>query len=186
MNGVTLVANDIVFLDWASNGLIVGRISTPVVPEPPEEPGTSTGGARTERFYADDSGAFQAGFGWRTNDVWSSASNIGAWFYGSKIRDTIPDGAAILSATINLPLQEQLGTAPFGRHGADRKPSGTLAITATSALPGRSGEVAIPTSLIDHLKSNAGGLGFALGGRNVWRGTQRDSASGRLTVTYNP
>lgn len=183
MNGLTLAVNDIVYLDWGSGGLVVGRISIPIVPPtPPADPGAGGSETRTERFDAIDSGSYQ-GY-WRTNDVWSSASNYGAWFYGSKIRDTIPDNARIDSASINLLLDKELGAFPFGRHGFDEKPSGPLEIVATSTLPKRNGEVAIPTSLIDHLKANPGGVGFGIGGYNIWRGTQRDGSSGRLTVTF--
>lgn len=184
MNGFAITVNDVVFIDWGSGGLIVGRINTPVIPPEPPAPVPAGTAVRTELFDAIDSGSFQSGFGWRTNDVWSSASNIGAWFYGSKIRDTIPDSAVILSASINLPLQQQLGSAPFGRHSADYKPGGALGIAATSTLSGKSGEIDIPASLIDHLKANPGGLGFDLGGKNIWRGTQRDGGSGRVTVTF--
>lgn len=184
MNGATLAVGDLVFLDWSTAGLIVGRINIPVAPEVPDDPSGPGGGTRTERFYAIDSGSFQSGYGWRTNDVWSSASNIGAWFYGSKIRDTIPDNASIQSASIVLPLRERLGAAPFGRHSAEQKPSGSIAIVSTGSLPNLSGEVSIPTGLIDHLKSNPGGLGFDFGGKNIWTGTQNDGESGRVTVTY--
>lgn len=183
MNGISLVVNDLVFLDWGSAGLIVGKISTPVEPPAPGPPPPTGGGRRTERFEAIDSGSYQNY--WRTNDVWSSASNFGAWFYGSKIRDTIPDNATIISASINLPLDKELGVAPFGRHPFDEKPSGPLTITATSTLDKPwNGETKIPLSLVDHLKANPGGLGFGIGGYNIWRGTQRDGSSGALTVTY--
>lgn len=185
MNGVTLTVGDTVFLDWGSAGLVVGRIASPIVPPKPNlPPPPPSGGQRTEQFYADDSGSYQDGYGWRMNDVSSSSRNQGAWWYGSKIRDTIADDAPIISATINLPLIRELGAAPFGRHATESKPSGPVTIFAASTLPGKSGEVAIPLSLIDHLKANPGGVGFDLGGYNVWRGTQSDGSSGRLTITY--
>lgn len=184
--GVTTAVNDIVLLDWSSGGMIVAVITSPaVVTPPPPSSGPSTR-RYTQDFTARDSGAYQSGYGWRTNEVWSSASNIGAWFYGSKIADTIPDDASIVSAKIYLPAPIRLlGARPFGRHTAASQPSGPVAITNTSTLAGTSGWVPIPTSHLDALKTAPGGLGFGLGGYNVWPGTQDDGASGTLRVVYD-
>lgn len=181
----TPAVNDIVALVWTERGgFISGKFSnTPAAPAPPLPPPVPTGDFDVT-FTALDSGAYQGGYGWRTNEVWSSASNLGAWFYGSKIRDTIPDGAVIKSATIFLPLRQQLGAAPFGRHGSEAKPGGPVTFAGLSTLGSNSGWVAIPTSLIDHLKANPGGLGYDYGGYNIWRGTQQDGLSGALNVTY--
>lgn len=181
----TPAVNDIVALVWTERGgFITGKFSnTPAAAAPDLPPPVPTGDFDIT-FTALDSGAYQSGYGWRTNEVWSSASNLGAWFYGSKIRDTIPDGAVIKSATIFLPLKQQLGAAPFGRHGSEGKPGGPVSFSALSALSGNSGWVSIPTSLIDDLKVNPGGLGYDYGGYNIWRGTQQDGLSGALNVTY--
>lgn len=180
----TPALNDLVLLDWSSGGVIVGKIDSNPTPPAPELP--STGGPQDfdVTFTALDSGSYQSGYGWRTNDVWSSASNTGGWFYGSKIRDTIPDTAVITGAWIYLPLQEQLGGAPFGRHGSDSKPGGALGFADVTTLQSRSGWVPIPAGLIDYLKANPGGLGFGFGGKNIWRGTQKDGSSGAVRVTY--
>jgi len=185
LSGATFTPGDAVKLFWSNGCHVLGVLSTSTTAgEVPPAPGGS--GARvTTTFTAIDSGSYQDGYGWRINDVWSSASNSGAWFYGTKIRDTIPDSAAIVSAEIYLPLLKDLGSFPFGRHGSASKPGGPVTITATSTLPGKSGWVPIPTSLIDDLKVNVGGLGFALGGYNIWAGTQRDGLSGAVRVTYD-
>lgn len=185
--GLTVDVDAIVFLDWASGGLVVAVIEAPVQPEPPDPPPGEDAGPKvvTREFDAVDSGSFQSGYGWRTNDVWSSASNIGAWFYGTQVKDTIPDGAKIRKAWIYLPRPIRLlGARPFGRHTAEKKPGGSLSITDTSTLGKTSGLVEIPTSLVDFLKANDGGLGFALGGYNIWPGTQKDGRSGQLRVEY--
>lgn len=184
-DGVTVAVNDIVLLDWASGGMVVAIITSPVATEEPEDPGSVGGGERTVEFRALDSGSYESPYGWRTNQVWSSASNIGAWFYGTQIRDTIPDAAEIRGAWIYLPPPIRLlGARPFGRHTASTKPGGSVTITNTSTLAGTSGLVPIPTSHVDYLKANNGGLGFGLGGWNIWPGTQADGRSGLLRVTY--
>lgn len=179
-----LDVGDKVRLLWHGGGWVLD-ISEPATQGAPP-PGPGGGGRSTVEFTAIDSGSYQAGFGWRTNEVWSSASNKGAWFYGSSIRDTIPDSASIVSAEIFLPSpSNQIGARPFGRHTYDAKPGGAPTITDTSTLPGVSGWVPIPTTHIDYLKVNPGGLGFDLGGWWIWAGTQGNGSSGRLRVTYD-
>lgn len=184
-SGASLNPGDVVKLFWSGGCHVIGVLSTSTPADVPA-PGPGVSGLRTTTtFTAIDSGSYQAGFGWRINDVWSSANNYGAWFYGNKIRDTIPDSASIVSAEIYLPSPDRLtGARPFGRHSYPSKPGGAPTISATSTLAGTAGWVAIPTSLIDHLKANDGGLGFALGGWNIWPGTQRDGLSGAVRVTY--
>lgn len=175
-------------LMWLEGAHVVGirgAVETPTVP--PIE-----GGGRTSRlvtFSPNDSGSYQAGYGWRTNDVWSSSSNSGGWFYGTTIADTIPDDAAIDAADIYLPPPDRLlGARPFGRHSATSKPGGALTFDATTTLPGTSGWQPVPLEYIDHLKVHGGGLGFSFGGWNVWPGTQRsmqtEAPSGALRVRY--
>lgn len=198
-SGETFADGAIVKLAWSEGAHIIGTLSSPVVPEEvPPAPGQ--GGRLVDvEFTSIDSGSYQGGFGWRIDDVWSSASNYGAWFYGTKIRDTIPPTATIVKAEIYLPRPDRLlGARPFGRHPHATKPGGAPSISATTTLPdasgwrnppgnpgnGTEGWVPIPTSLIDHLKTNVGGLGFDLGGWNVWAGRQRDGQSGTIRVTY--
>ncbi|WAC68913.1 hypothetical protein [Microbacterium sp. SL75] len=182
---VTFAAGTLVKLTWREGAHIIGRRGpAPVVdvPPPPESTGPQT---RTVTFTPTDSGSYQPGYGWRTADVWSSSSNSGGWFYGDQIKDTIPDNARIDGAEIYLPQPDRLtGARPFGRHDQAGKPGGALTFSDTSTLGGTSGWCGIPTGLIDHLKANTGGLGFALGGWNVWPGRQRDGQSGVLRVTF--
>lgn len=180
----TPAVNDLVLIDWSSGGVIVGKIDANPAPKPVLPPAPAAAAAYDVTFTALDSASYQSGYGWRTNDVWSSASNQGCWFYGSKIRDTIPDNASIQSASIYLPLQEQLGAAPFGVHGYESRPAGAPTISSTSTLASKSGWVGFPTALIDYLKANPGGFGYDFGGKNIWRGTQKDGQSGAVRVIY--
>lgn len=185
-SGASFSPGDAVKLYWSNGCHIIAKMSTSVAAAPVPVAPAAGGGRVTNTFTAIDSGSYQSGYGWRINDVWSSASNYGAWFYGNKIRDTIPDSALIVSAEVFLPSPDRLtGARPFGRHPHPSKPGGAPTVTATSTLPGTSGWVSIPTSLIDHLKVNDGGLGFDLGGWNIWAGTQRDGQSGAVRVTYD-
>lgn len=185
-DGSTVSSGDVVRLSWSASGpWVLGVTAEYVAPSVPSAPGGG-GGRRTVEFTALDSGSYQSGFGWRTNEVWSSASNQGGWFYGSSIADTIPDSASIVSAEIFLPAPTRLlGAMPFGRHGFGSKPGGALSFAGVTTLPGTSGWVPIPTALIDHLKANVGGLGFDYGGYNIWPGTQRDGQSGKVRVVFD-
>lgn len=186
LDGSTVSSGDIVRLFWGPSGPWVLGVTTESTPADVPPVGSGSGGRQTIDFSSLDSGSYQSGYGWRINEVWSSASNAGAWFYGTQITDTIPDSAVIVSAAIYLPTPIRLlGAAPFGRHGYTWKPGGDPGITATSTLPGTAGWVAIPTSLIDHLKANPGGLGFDYGGYNIWPGRQIDGDSGRLRITFD-
>ena len=42
----------------------------------------------------------------------------------------------------------------------------------------------IPTSFIDYLKANTGGVGMDGGGYSIWAGVQADGLSGALDITY--
>ena len=174
---------DVVRLLWGPSGAwILGVTVSALAPDVPPGPGGGSG-RQTREFTAIDSGSWQSGFGWRTQDIWSSSNNKSGWFYGSQIVDTIPDTASIVSSQIFLPNPIRLsGARPFGRHAYTEKPGGEPTISATSTLPGTSGWVDIPTTLIDHLKANPGGLGFGFGGYNVWPG---GGQSGTVRVTYD-
>lgn len=185
-NGLLLLdPGDIVHMVWGPSGAWIDGVKTDYTPPTPPAPPAPEQTRRTVEFGAIDSGSYQSGYGWRTNEVWSSASNQGGWFYGSAIRDTIPDAAPIYVAQIYLPPPTKLtGARPFGRHDYDTKPGGALTVHAASTLGATSGWVDIPLTLIDHLRANPGGLGFDYGGYNIWPGTQRDGQSGRLRVTF--
>jgi len=149
--GATLSAGQQVKLLWGNGCHVVSVMSTtptpPTVPDPPPNPAPSQ---YTKTITANTSSSYQPGYGWRTNDVWSSAHNQGLWFYGTKIKDTIPDTATINSASVYLPYPLQLlGARPFGRHGYGSPPSGAPTLSETYTLGGTSGWVSIPTSLID-------------------------------------
>lgn len=177
---------DIVHLVWGPSGAWIDGVKVDFTPPPPPPPPITPVTRHTVEFSAVDSGSYQSGYGWRTNEVWSSANNMGGWFYGSQISDTIPDTAPIISAQIYLPNPNRLlGAMPFGRHNQAAKPGGALTFSDVITLGATSGWVNIPTTYIDYLKTNPGGFGFGYGGYNIWPGTQRDGQSGRVRVTYD-
>lgn len=183
VDGLTVDVADTVIIDWASGGTVTAVVASPLSPEAPEDPGAGSGQTVTVTLFADQSGSY--GSSWWTDEVWASSSYVGGWFYGTKIKDSIPDSAVILSASIYLPAASTFGDPPnFGIHNQAVRPAGSLTVSSTVALSPRVGEVPLPTSWFDTLKASDGGIGVNHGGRNVYRSVGADGNSGRLTVTY--
>jgi hypothetical protein len=185
--GYVPVVGHEVSVSWsADGGLVQDRVSAPAVQQPaPELPLPVSGGFHPGPFTAVGSGSF--GSRWFTNDVYASSSNTGGWWYGSKVRDTIPDGARIDGAAIFLNPRQVSGSNPVMRlHSSEGQPGGPLAfVGAPFALAGaRSGWVNIPTAWVDYLKANSGGIGFEHGGYNIFRGTGADALSGALDLSW--
>lgn len=184
---LTPAVNDLVVIDWASGGTVTAIVTAlPDVDPPGEAPPVASSGPKTLVFTALDSGNWNGG--WWTNEVWASDNNHGAWFYGSKVKDTIPDTAVISKVEIYLPAYYQFGSDPnFRTHTHASKPAGapTYTDTITPLVGARSGWVTLPTSVGDFLKANTGGTGFRQGGFTKYRGTQADAQSGALRITYS-
>jgi len=175
-------------IQWTSDdGVIQGQVTaTSNTVAPPVIPGGGVQPFHPDPFTAVDSASWGATYGWNTRDVWASDSYIGAWFYGSKIKDTIPDGAVIKSAAIFLSPRQVSGAAPNLRyHTSATRPGGAVTFAGTTfVLPSRTGWVSIPLAFIDYLKANNGGIGFDHGGYNIFRGTQADGQSGALDISW--
>jgi hypothetical protein len=176
---------DVMQISWSfDGGIIQAKVTSIPTAEPPATNAPTGGSFHPAPFTATDSGSY--GSRWFTNDVYSSASNDGAWFYGNKIRDSIPDNATITLARIYLNNRQASGSAPLLQlHNAAGKPGGTVSFIGISfALPARSGWVGIPLGLVDYLKNNSGGLGFASGGYTIFRGVAADGLSGALDIAW--
>jgi len=186
-SGYTPVLSDNVEISWSSDGgVIQGKVtatSNVVAPAINTAPALRT--YAPDPFTAIDSASFGP-YGWNTRDVWSSNTYVGAWFYGSKIRDSIPDTARILSAAIYLNPRQLQGAAPnFRYHTSNTRPGGTVTFGGTTfALPLVRGWTPVPLAFIDFLKVNAGGVGFQNGGYSIYRGTQADQLSGALDISW--
>lgn len=176
---------DDVTITWsADGGIIESKVTaTSLSTGPGANPGGGTQTFHPDPFTAVDSGSLRFG-SWWTNDVYASDNNIGAWFYGTKVADTIPDSAVILSARIYLPARQVQGFKPnLGYHNSAAKPGGALSILSAAALAVASGWVDISPGYVDAIKAG-GGIGLNHGGYNIYRGTASDGFSGALDVIY--
>jgi hypothetical protein len=181
----TPVVNDVVKITWDVQGPSVDYKMTalPVV-STPVDAGAAPPSDHRQVFTAEDSGSFRAGRWW-TTDVYASDSNIGAWFYGTKIKDTIPDTALIKAAAMYLPAKQVLGDPmQLGYHPSLVKPAGTVSVNGAAAQTLRSGWVSIPTTLVDVLKVADSGLGINHGGNSIFSGVATDGLSGALVIIY--
>jgi len=181
---------DICLIDWASGGTVAAFITysppppppPPPLPPPPAEPETTV-------FTATDSGTFYVpSRRWSTREVWAvtTGNNIGAWFYGSKIADTIPDDAPISSVQIYGPLSYNGGSAAVLQcHSHQTKPHSAVALIGeTVTLNPRSGWIPLPVQIGDWLRNNIGGIALVGGGWAKYRGLDTDGQSGALRITY--
>jgi hypothetical protein len=181
--GLSLSAGQIVKLGaWNEGGFVFAVMSTtPAAGNPGGGPGAGTGD-QVQVFSAIDSGSYNGS--WWTGQVYASDSNTGAWFYGSKIADTIPDTAVIVSVELYLsPVQTEFAGPNIGYHAAGTKPGGSLTIigaTPSSAA----GWVALPNYFGDFLKANVGGLGCLHGGFNIYNSLAGDAQSGAVRIHW--
>jgi hypothetical protein len=184
------VVGDVVVVDWSSE-VILGRVSnipTPTYSPPP--PPTGSGGRRTNQFVATDSGTYYVpGATWNKNDVYvvGTGNNIGAWFYGTSIGDTIPDNAPIWRVEIYLP--EAWNKHPetwtqLGLHG-DMVKGGAPGVSSLAAVSPGFGWRDLPTSFGDALKTGVKrGIGSGASGEALYTGRASDGFSGMLRIEY--
>jgi hypothetical protein len=149
---------------------------------------TPGGGTQTHAlaFAAIGSGSYNGR--WWTSLVRADDSDVGAWFYGTQIKDTIPSNAVITRVQIWLPWQSQTGAAPLlGAHPNPFQPAGAPGTSSFSSLPyAGTGWYDLATSYGDLLK--AGGPSYGIGvapssGLSIWSSLAQDGQSGKLVIT---
>ncbi len=185
-SGATPVAGDTWKITWQGGGFAIAKMS--VDPAPGTAPGAPAGGTTThvDTFTAQDAGSFQSGRWW-TPEVWASDNNLGAWFYGTKIADTIPTGATIVKVEVYISPNQVYGNPPnFALHNYQTKPGGSPTLTSVTAVGiSGAGFVTLPTAFGTALKSGGGsaGVGVSHGGYNKFRSLAQDGQSGALRIT---
>jgi hypothetical protein len=183
--GSTPATGQVMALRWHAGPVALGILSTsPAPPTPPDPPASSTSTHR-DVFNAIDAGSFNR-YGWLQQQVWASDSYQGAWFYGTKIADTLPSSAVIQRVEIYLSAQQIAGSAPnFALHGYTSKPGGAPTYGTTQAIGAAGGWLTLPTAWGNALKSGGGsrGVGVNHGGYNIFRSLAQDGLSGALRIT---
>lgn len=186
--GYSPAVDDIVKLDWNEVPAAAWVLSTQPEPvAPPPAPGGG-GGASIQVFTAVDAGSWDARYGWHLADVWASNVKRGAWFYGTKIADTIPASATPTSIEVYMSPSQVQGAAPnFATHANPGRPGGAPAFTSgVTAVGITAGWVSLPLAFANALKAGGGsfGVGVNQGGFNKFRSLAQDPMSGALRIRY--
>lgn len=183
--GATLTAGQQVKLFWSNGPHVISVMSTtPVAPTPPPAPGGG-GGPHQQTFTAIDSGSY--GSRWFTGQVYASASNLGAFFFGTKIPDTIPAAATITGVEMYISPVQISGSAPnVAVHAHAGKPGGAPSLSTVAAVGIGAGWVGLPISVGNALKAGGGalGVGFNHGGFSIMRDLGADGLSGALRISW--
>jgi hypothetical protein len=181
---LTPTAGQVMKLYWQGGGYAQSVMSTsPALPTAPPAPGGGGATSHTDTFTAVDSGSFNSS--WWTPQVYASDNNLGAFFYGSKIADTIPSRAAIGRVEVYISAQQITGSSPnFALHAHQSKPGGAPTLTSSTAVPIAPGWVTLPTGWGDALKAGGGssGIGLNHGGYSILRSLAQDGQSGALRI----
>ena len=183
ISSYSAVVGDAVLIDWDAGGVVIGKVSA--VPAGTYVPPTVDPTDFSVEFRATDSGTY--GGSWSQNDVWCSDSNLGAWFYGTAIADTIPDSATISRIQIYLPEFYNAypsSLATLGVHSLAAK-TGAPAVSGAFAVAGGAGWRDLPTNYADLLKTGAAlGIGTNHGGYHKYSGRASDANSGLLRIDW--
>lgn len=183
--GTTPSAGQIMKVLWHGGPFAMLMSTSPSGNTPPPAPG---GGVSTHAdvFGALDAGSYGSGRWW-TSQVYASDSNLGAWFYGTKISDTIPSSASIVKAEVWVPGGTSIsGSAPnFALHGYSAKPGGSPTLTSATATAITAGWITLPSGFGAALKAGGGsyGIGVAHGGYNIFPSLAQDGYTGALRIT---
>lgn len=176
---------DVVHIDWGAGGIVIDKVSA--VPSSSYLPPASSVKPYQADFRANDSGSYQSG-SWNKTDVWCSDTNIGAWFYGTTIASTIPDGATITKVQVYIDeFYNQFPTslATIGLHSLTGK-AGAPAVSSAVTISAGSGWKTLPNSLGDALKTGARrGVGTNHGGFHKFRSRASDADSGLLRINWS-
>ena len=177
-DGYVPVIGDDVEINWAT-AIIQGKVTALSITEAPTannaEPIVAFNGLVV---MAAGSGSYNGR--WWTSDVYNGDNNVGAWFYESRVRDSLR-GTTPTKIEIYLNPRLASGNSPqVGLHTAYATPGGTVTVASQIALEPRSGWVELPLSWALALRDGNGGIGVTPSGYTVWRGLSSDAMSGAL------
>lgn len=187
--GYSPMVGDIVKIDWSELPAVAWVLSTQPDPvTPPPAPGVPSG-EHVQVFTAVDAGSQNSSGGsWWQAQVWASNTTRGMWFYGTKLPDTIPSGAVILSVEIYVSLAQKFGANPnFATHVYAGKPGGVAGFSSGNTPTAvANGWIGLPVSFGNSLKAGGGsrGVGCNQGGFNKFSSLAADPQSGALRIRY--
>lgn len=176
-------AGQVMKLLWHGGPFAMLMSTSPPANTPPDPPTTPVI-THTDIFPALDAGSYGSGRWW-TSQVWASDNNLGAWFYGTKIADTIPAAAVVQSIEIYASAAQISGSAPnFALHPYGSKPGGSPSFSSATAVGTSGGWTPLPLAFGQSLRagSSSAGVGVAHGGYNIFNSLAADGMSGALRI----
>jgi hypothetical protein len=182
-------SGDTVGIDW-STGPRCYRLSTSPEPvPPPPDPGGGGGRIMSAEFRAVDAGTTHPNGDWWQSQPWAADGNVGAWFYGNTIRDTIPAGAVFESLQIYINRVQRTGDPPnWALHNLPWKDGVPAFGPSTPWHPDGNGwqTPPDPQGWFNALKAggSAAGIGLNHGGYNKFASRTQDGATGALKITW--
>lgn len=181
-------SGDIVSLAWGETGPVVVGISSLTPDEPDVAPDVPPPGQqRVDVFTATGSGSAANGQAFRSGSgvVYASASQIGIYTYGSKIRDTLSGAISVDKVEIYLSATRDSGNLPLlGNHPLESVAGTTPQVTNLRPIPRPFNRWVDITDLRGALAAG-GGVGFDGAGFAIFSGIASDpTQAGALRVTY--
>lgn len=187
--GVLPTSGDAVGISWSSSPWCA-RLSTSVdAPEPAPAPGGGSGTVQSVTFRALWAGTTHTTGDWWQAQVWAADNNLGAWGYGSAIRDTIPAAAELVSLQVYVSRVQQYGAAPnWALHDLPTR-SGVPSFTGLTAWhPSGNGWQTPPDAAAWFAALKAGGtargIGFNHGGYSKFSSLAQDALSGAIAISW--
>lgn len=190
-NDIALSSGMQVRIHWGGGPYVMSVMSTqPVAPVDPGA-GGSGGGTKVEAFGAIQSGSWQLnGSKWSTTEPRASNGYLGAWHYGSKIRDTIPASAELVSLEVFVAYASKFGNPPnFALHDQGSQ-AGAPNLTSSFPWAVTDGWNSMPPAqaavFFAALKAGGGSVGIGLdhGGQNRFKSIGEEPQSGKIRITY--
>lgn len=183
-NAVTPSAGQIMHLTWQGGGYADSVMSISPPPPTPPTPPTPQPIQHVDTFSAIDAGSYNSR--WWTSQVRADNSDLGCWFYGSKIGDTLSAAAQVQAIQIYISAAQIQGNPPnFALHNYQSNPGGAPTLNGATAVAVSPGWVTLPTSFAAALQTGGGaaGVGVAHGGFNIFNSLASDGQSGALRIT---
>lgn len=187
--GVAPSSGDRVGIVWSEDGpwCSTRLSSSPPPPEPPPNPGGG-GGVRSAIFRVTDTGSTDRNRArWWTSRPMASSSTYGAFFYGTQIRDTIPDNATLVKLEFYVSWQQRQGGTPnFALHNLARKAGVPSMGSSTAWAPGGGWQTPpMAAAWFNGLKGGGMyGIGLNQGGWNIFSSRADNSMTGALRITW--
>lgn len=181
--GLGPLVGDTVSINWDGTAYVIDKLTATVV-APDIPPLTSSQRRFTRTFAPTQSGSYTSAKNkWtgRTTDLFCDSAHQAAWFYGTKLKDTLKNAALIESVEIYLSLRTKKGVEPsIGRHSDASEQAGGVSLSDL-AVRGWKGWIPLPTAWGDDWRVNVGGVGIT-GGSSIYRGIGTDHQSGHLRI----